>query len=97
MSHATATHNAHSDKDAIIENAAAVKDAVVDLAGEAKNFASHRVTDVRDTASEWVETAKEKASDANDAVVKYVQRNPFKSIALAAGVGFAIGMFLKRR
>jgi ElaB/YqjD/DUF883 family membrane-anchored ribosome-binding protein len=97
MSHAAASHAHNSDKEALMEKTVAVKDAVVDLAGEAKNFASHRVSDVRDTASEWIDTAKEKASDANTAVIKYVQKNPFKSIAIAVGVGFVAGMLLKRR
>jgi ElaB/YqjD/DUF883 family membrane-anchored ribosome-binding protein len=85
------------DNAAIKAKAAAAKDAVADLAGEAKRYASHRVTAAKDTATEWVDTAKEKATDYNDQMVDYVQRNPYKAVAIAVGIGFVAGLILKRR
>ena len=86
-----------TDNAAIKQKAAAAKDAVVDLAGEAKRYAAHRASDARQTASEWVDTAKTKVGQANDNVIDYVQRNPFKAIGIAVGIGFVAGLILKRR
>jgi ElaB/YqjD/DUF883 family membrane-anchored ribosome-binding protein len=86
-----------TDNAAIKQKAVAAKEAVSSLAGEAKRYASHRVTDAKDTAAVWMDTAKTKASDYSDDVVDYVQRNPFKAIAIAAGIGFVAGLILKRR
>jgi ElaB/YqjD/DUF883 family membrane-anchored ribosome-binding protein len=101
MSHAHAPHAAAgtigSDNDAIKEKAVAAKDAVVELAGEAKKYAVHRASDAKETAAEWVDTAKSKLGDANDTVIEYIQRNPFKAVAIAVGVGFVAGLLLKRR
>ena len=85
------------DNEVLAQKAVAVKDAAVDLAGETKRYAKHRVYDAKETAGEWMETAKDKASAYKDSTVDYVQRNPYKSIAIAAGIGFVAGLFLKRR
>ena len=86
-----------ADAEALKQKAIAAKDAVVDLGSEAKRYASHRASDARHKAGEWVETAKEKAGQANDNVVDYVQRNPFTAIGIAVGIGFVAGLLLKRR
>ncbi len=43
------------------------------------------------------DTAKNKLGDANDNVIDYVQRNPFKALGIAVGIGFVAGLILKRR
>lgn len=93
----TGIDNASSDKEALKHKAVAAKDAVADLAGEAKRYASHRVDDLKGTASDWTASAKDKIGDANDQMVDYVQRYPFKSLAIAVGIGFVAGLILKRR
>ena len=85
------------DNETLAEKAVAVKDAAADLASETKRYAKHRVSDAKETAGEWIETAKEKAVDYKDCTVEYVQRNPYKSIAIAVGIGFVAGLILKRR
>ena len=75
----------------------AAKNAVADLAGEAKRYASHRLAGTKDTAATWASSAKSKAGDYSENVVDYVQRNPYKSIAIAVGIGFVAGLILKRR
>ncbi len=86
-----------ADKAALQQKAVAAKDAVVDLASEAKHYAAARASDAKDTAAQWVETSKQKASEAGDKTVDYIQRNPFQALAIAAGIGFVAGMILKRR
>ena len=79
------------------ESAVAVKDAVVDLAGEARHYAGQRVSDARDSAVALLDTVKSKAEDYNDTVVGFIRKNPYKSLALAAGIGLAAGYILRRR
>jgi ElaB/YqjD/DUF883 family membrane-anchored ribosome-binding protein len=75
----------------------AAKEALADLAGETKHFAAHRLSDARDTTGQWLKGAKAKAKDCADDVSGYIQRNPYKSVAIAAGVGLLVGLLLKRR
>jgi ElaB/YqjD/DUF883 family membrane-anchored ribosome-binding protein len=72
------------------EKATVAKEAVVELAGEVKHYASDRLTQLKSKAGD-------KLHDANDTVVGFVQENPYKSIVIAAGIGLALGMLLKRR
>lgn len=92
MTHAATRHDGD-----LKESVVAVKDAVVDLAGEASRYASQRVSDARDTAVAVLDTVKSKAEDYNDTVVGFIRKNPYKSLAIAAGVGLAAGYMLRRR
>ena len=91
------THAASKHDGKLKESAVAVKDAVVDLAGEAGRYAGDRVGDAKDAAAALVETVKVKAEDYNDAFVGFVRKNPYKSLAAAAGLGLAAGYLLRRR
>jgi ElaB/YqjD/DUF883 family membrane-anchored ribosome-binding protein len=91
------TSDRAGDNRALKEKVHAVKDAAADLAGEFKRYASHRASEAKDVAGEWVDTAKAKAVDYNEMVIDYVQRNPYKAVAIAAGIGFLAGLILKRR
>jgi ElaB/YqjD/DUF883 family membrane-anchored ribosome-binding protein len=72
------------------EKAVAARQAVAELASEAKHYAADRFAAAKTTTAE-----KLKAS--NESVVGYVQKNPYKSIGIALGVGILAGMLLKRR
>jgi len=89
--------NMSEDNRNIKEKASAAKDAVADLAGEAKRYAGHRVSEARQSTTEWASAAKEQATRYGGMVSDYVQRNPYKTLAIAAGAGILIGMMLKRR
>lgn len=43
---------------------------------------------------EGVDITKEKFSDIEDSTVKYIKKNPIKSVAIAAGVGIITGAVL---
>jgi len=81
--------------------AAAAKSAVADLAGEAKRAAVDRIGDVKDSSMEWISEKKrvmtDKATEYKDRTDKYVHQKPYTAIAVAAGVGFLLGLILKRR
>jgi len=95
MTHAATKHS--GDGDHLKESAVAVKDAVADLAGEAGQFARHRVSDARESASAMIERARSKAGECNESVVDFIRENPYKSLAIMAGIGFAAGFLLRRR
>lgn len=89
--------NIADDNRNIKEKASTAKDAVSDLAGEAKRYATHRVGDVRQSAGEWADSAKNRAAEYGGIVSDFVQKNPYKTLAIAAGAGLLLGMMLKRR
>jgi ElaB/YqjD/DUF883 family membrane-anchored ribosome-binding protein len=78
------------ERGALKEKAVAAKCAVADLAGEAKRYASERVGSVYGRT-------KTKASEINGKAVDYVQHHPYRALAAAAGIGFVVGLILKRR
>lgn len=64
-----------------------VKEKMGEVADEVKSRAGALRDKIRDT--DWDEVT-EKATD-------YVRQNPGKSLAIALGVGFALGLLLRRR
>jgi len=98
MSEAIGTNfSSAADREVLKQKAVAAKEAVVDLASEAGRFAAHRASDLKEHAADWTHSAKERVGDVNSQVLSYVRHNPYKSIAIAAGVGLLVGMLLKRR
>jgi ElaB/YqjD/DUF883 family membrane-anchored ribosome-binding protein len=95
MSHVATTIS--EDGSHIKESAVAVKDAVADLASEAGRMARYRFGAVKDSAAAMITTVKSKAEVCNDNVVGYIRKNPYKSLAFAAGLGLGIGYLLRRR
>ena len=84
------TENETYDARMLREKAVAAKEAVTELAGEVKHYAVDRLGRVKEQAGETFR-------DANDTVVDFVRKYPYKSLAIAAGVGLALGILLKRR
>lgn len=79
----------------------ALKDAAGGVAGGVRNTAASYAEDIKDRATDWVETRKQAVSqrshDLQEGVEEYVERNPYRAVALAAGIGFIVGLILKRR
>ena len=79
------------------ESAVALKEAVADLAGEAGRMARQRFGMAKDSATAMMTTVKTKAGVCNDNFVGFIRKNPYTSLAIAAGVGLGIGFILRRR
>lgn len=62
-----------------------------------KSAAEHQLEKLRGTAEEYYGQGKEKAVELGHEVERYVRREPAKSLAIAAGVGFVVGFLLIRR
>jgi uncharacterized protein YjbJ (UPF0337 family) len=66
---------------------------VEDLYGQAKDAAR----DATDAAAGYAEQVYRQSSDNSEAVAKLVQDNPFGSLLIAGGIGFALAALLIRR
>lgn len=84
------TSSGQSDAAALKQKAGVAKDAVAELAAELKNYAGGRWGSLKDTTVD-------KVQDAGENIVDFIQRNPYKAIGIAAGIGFVAGLLLKRR
>jgi len=73
------------------------KEAVTDLAKEAGRYAGQRISDAKESAAVVAQNVKEKAVKYNDTFIGMVRENPYRSLAIAAGVGLALGFMLRRR
>jgi ElaB/YqjD/DUF883 family membrane-anchored ribosome-binding protein len=62
-----------------------------------KRLASESVDAVRDTAHEFLEQGKAKVHEIGDNVESRVRDEPVKSVLIAAGIGFIVGLFFWRR
>jgi len=78
----------------------AAKTALKDLASEFTRAAADYAGDVKGRAADWVhgkrEVLHERVDHTQAAVLTYVRKNPYKSIAIAAGAGLALGVLLGR-
>jgi ElaB/YqjD/DUF883 family membrane-anchored ribosome-binding protein len=74
------------------KNSSEVAD-MADIAGEAGN----RLKAIFDNSREFVAGARDKVVASAKATDKAVQENPYKTIAVAAGVGLLFGFFMARR
>jgi ElaB/YqjD/DUF883 family membrane-anchored ribosome-binding protein len=79
------------------ESAVAVKNAVADLASEAGRMARQRLGIAKESATTMMTTVKSKAEACNDNVVGFIRKNPYTSLAIAAGIGLGVGFMLRRR
>lgn len=75
------------------------KNAVVDLAAEARKTALDRAADLKKTSAKWMQEkgskVKTQASATNMAVIGYVRKNPYKSLAMAAAAGLVLGFVIR--
>lgn len=62
----------------------------------ARDAAKEVVGQVRDRATSYYGTGKDKAHDAQLKVEEFVREQPLKSVLIAAGVGLALGVLLRR-
>jgi ElaB/YqjD/DUF883 family membrane-anchored ribosome-binding protein len=84
------TKHSHANNESA---SADLADAAADLAGVARN----RLTAVFENTKEFVTNVRDKAVASARATDKTVHENPYKSIAIAAGVGVLLGFILARR
>jgi len=76
------------------------RDAVRDLASEATRYAQERAAALKEDAIHYAQDTKTAAVAqfrvARRGTEEFIQRKPYQSLVIAAGVGFVIGLLLKR-
>lgn len=101
MSDTVTTAKLLEDLKALARDAEALLQATAAYTGErvveVRARAEESLQQARSRLSEMKTNALQEARDAADAADIYVQKNPWQSVGIAAGVGLLIGLLLRRR
>jgi ElaB/YqjD/DUF883 family membrane-anchored ribosome-binding protein len=62
-----------------------------------KQLTGDGVDAVRETAQEFIDQGRAKAQELTESMEDRVREQPVKSVLIAAGVGFVLGLFFLRR
>lgn len=79
------------------EKATEVLHAVREMGSDAKKMAQERVAKLRGSASEYLQQGRTKAESLEKSFEDGIRQKPVRSILIAAGLGFVLGVFLRRR
>lgn len=86
-----------SGKDHLGKAAKNLSEAAADTYGSLRHEASKKMRTCREQTEAAFGEASAKVKILQSDIEKYVHSNPLKSIGIAAGVGFILGMILRRR
>ena len=78
------------------ERAQLLKDSAAQKAQKLRNFAGEKASQFADVAGEHWEETRVKAREIQSDIEEYVRQHPSKSILVAAGVGFLLGLVVRR-
>jgi ElaB/YqjD/DUF883 family membrane-anchored ribosome-binding protein len=65
--------------------------------GATCNAAGQTVEDLKQRAAEYIEQGREKAVEAAAGIERQIRDRPVGAVAIAAGIGFALGLLWSRR
>ena len=82
---------------AVRDTASQAVEAVKGTASQAREMAAQQYETVRDTASEYWEEGRARAIELERTLEHQIAQAPIKSVAMAAAVGFVLGIFWIRR
>ena len=68
-----------------------------EMGGIVRDAAQEKLGQVRENASEYYEQGRDKVHDVVCTFEQFVRQQPFKSVLIAAGVGWLLGRFGRRR
>jgi ElaB/YqjD/DUF883 family membrane-anchored ribosome-binding protein len=80
----------------IADDAPSVAQGLQDAGHAVKTMANDSVDALRETAQEFIDQGRDKIREMGENVETHVQEQPVKSVLIAAGVGFLIGLFFLR-
>ena len=91
-----AVETAEHFREVAVGKAQQLKSAATEKAGEWKAVATEKAQHLKDSAAEhWTET-RDKARDLHVTTEDYIRQHPTKSVLCALGIGFAIGLIVRR-
>ena len=67
-----------------------------EMGGLVRDAAQEKLGQVRDNASEYFEQGRDKVHDVVGSFEQLVRQHPFKTVLIAAGVGWLLGRFWNR-
>lgn len=82
---------------AVRETASQAMEAVKGTASQAREMATQQYETARDAASEYWEQGRTRALEMERTLEHQIAQAPIKSVAMAAAVGFVLGIFWIRR
>lgn len=66
-------------------------------ANRAKQAAESVLNDIKDHAAEYFDRGRATAQDMTEAIEEHIRRQPVQAVAIAVGIGFALGFLWTRR
>jgi ElaB/YqjD/DUF883 family membrane-anchored ribosome-binding protein len=79
------------------EKSSDIKSSLQDMGASAKQMAQEQFQGVRDTMTGYYEQGRERAIEMEHSLENRIREKPISSLAIAAGLGFLIGMFWMRK
>lgn len=67
------------------------------MSQRAKEAAEQALNDLKGRAADYVDAGREKALALTGAIEQQIRERPVQSLAVAAGIGFALGLLYTRR
>ena len=93
-----AAHNGtKASQGAMSEHASKLTDDVRKAGSAVRQMATDRAEQVRDTANDYLEQGQERMREASEGLQERVRNEPTKSLLIAAGIGFLLGIVWVRR
>ena len=92
----TTGEQAANVKDRALEAANALKATAVQKAGQLKTVAAEKAAHAKEVAQQQWEETRVKAKEIHVTAEDYIRQNPTKAVLGALGVGFLIGLIVRR-
>lgn len=91
-----AVESAHQFREVASEKASQFKSTAAEKAEALKHAASERAHQFKDSATEHWEDTRVRAKELHVSAEDYIRQNPTKAVLGALGVGFLVGLILRR-
>jgi len=95
--HSTGHQSAAAETESLIADAQALLSATAHVAEEKVEAARQRLTDAIEKGKETWGNVRDKAVAGAEATDQVIRENPYRSLAVALGVGALVGYLLGRR
>lgn len=83
--------------DTLREKAGDMKSSLQEMGSSAKQMAQEQFQGVRDTMAGYYEQGRDRAMELEHSLENRIREKPITSLAVAAGLGFLIGMLWMRK
>ena len=83
--------------DRLGKQAGEVKEDLQEMGGILRDAAQEKFGHMRENASEYYDQGRDKVRDVVYTIEQFLRQQPFKSVLIAAGVGWLLGRYWRRR